>query len=134
LHIAKVKTAFYRWQGKPCPDSSFRFKIYRGDGRTLLYQSPVLEAVSGMPGPGVVHELSTPVLIDSGEFYVSVAPVDSSGPPPNFTRGIGPESEAPSVISSYGKGASELRSYSGSPGHWSPLSRGELVISVMVRR
>jgi hypothetical protein len=134
LHIAKVKTAFYRWQGKPCPDSSFRFKIYRGDGKTLLYQSPVLEAVSGMPGPNVVHELSVPVFIDSGEFYVSVAPVDSSGLPPNFTRGTSPESEAPSGISSYEKGASAIRSYSGSPGHWSPLAKGELAISVLARR
>jgi hypothetical protein len=134
LHIAKVKTAFYHWQGKPSSDSSFRLKIYRGDGKTLLYQSPGLEAVSGMPGPDIVHELSTPVLIDSGEFYVSVAPVDSSGLPPNFTQGIGPESEAPSGISSYGKGASAIRSYSGSPGHWSPLARGELAISVLVRR
>ncbi|MCX6844403.1 MAG: PEGA domain-containing protein [candidate division WOR-3 bacterium] len=130
LHITKVSAVFYLYTGnpflKPWPDSSFRFKIYGGDGQTLLYQSPVLEAAPGEPGPAVVHELSTPVLVDSGEFYVAVAPIDASGAPSSLTRGY--------VDWRATQADSNKRTYWGSPGHWSPPESGELCLAVMVGR
>jgi len=131
LHITKVSAMFYLWLNSPLPkpwrDSSFRFKIYGGDGQTLLYQSPVLEAVPGEPGPAVVHELSNPVAIDSGEFYLSVAPVDTSGTPSNLGVSRYAGWRAP-------RADSDKRSYTGSPGHWSPAYGGELAFSVLLRR
>jgi hypothetical protein len=131
LHIAKVSTVFLHHRWDVWPDSSFRFRIYGGDGQTLLYESPVLEAVPGVPGPPVLHELSNPVLIDSGAFYVSVAPVGPLGQPASIE------------VSEYRGGRNPLgmpdepsnkRNFTGSPGHWFPFDRGEIYIDVLLRR
>ncbi len=127
--VFRYKTFGYGvFQGKPWtepwPDSSFRFKIYGNDGQTLLYQSPVLEAIPGEPGPAVVHELGSPVSIDSGEFYVAVAPLDTSGWWPT----MGVQGRRESIVDS------ELHSYAGAPGHWTPLRKNELSVAVLVRR
>jgi DNA-binding beta-propeller fold protein YncE len=79
FHIYKVSTSALIYHEKPWPDWGFRLKIYRGDAKTLLYQSPVLEAARTELGSDIVDQLSEPVLIDSGEFYVFLAPADSSG-------------------------------------------------------
>ena len=120
LRITKVSAGFYYTRMDfPWPDSSFRFRIYKGDGRALLYESPVLEAVAGRT---TVHELSTPISVDSGEFYVSVAPIDTNGMPANW------------LLRAVREDSSDRRSYAGRPGHWAPLTPGELNIAVLVRR
>jgi hypothetical protein len=126
LRIVKVSAVFSLHKIFPWPDSSFRFKIYGSDGQTLLYESPVLEAIPGEPGEAVVHELSAPVLVDSGEFYVSVAPIDSSGRPSSFADSPYRRADRPP--------RTDGRSYTGSPGHWSPLVKSELLIDVLLRR
>jgi len=131
LQIAKVSAVFYLSSNLPWPDSSFRFKIYGGNGQTLLYQSPVLEAAPGQPGPAVVHELSVPVLADSGEFYVSVAPVDTSGKPTSLTWSKHGDPQVPLGAS---EDTANRCSYAGSPGHWTSDLKGELALAVLVRR
>jgi len=131
LRIVKVSAVFQVWKEHLWPDSSFRFKIYGGDGQTLLYQSPVLEAIPGEPGPTVVHELSSPIRVDSGEFYVSVAPIDTGGVPASLVWSKYSSCQVPPGVP---EDTSAKRSYTGSPGHWSPLTDGELAMSVLVRR
>ena len=134
LHIAKVGAVFYLWDRWPWPDSSFRLKIYGGDGQTLLYQSPVLEAVPGyLDGPAVVHELSKPILVDSGEFYVSVAPIDTGGQPASLSVTHTNGQDTPSAIPRSARTDIVKRSYTGSAGHWTPYVR-EFAISVLLRR
>jgi YVTN family beta-propeller protein len=136
LHITKVSAVFYLFNGKPWPkpwpDSSFHFKIYGGDGQALLYESPVLEANPGEPGTAVVHELSTPVLVDSGEFYVALAPVDTSGLPSSLV--VSGTWRTPSAFAPIAWTDLSKRSYTGSPGHWFPMTKGELSVAVLVRR
>lgn len=132
LLIAKVSAVFCPDRDLPWPDSSFRFKIYGSDGRTLLYESPVLEAVPGEQYPIVVHELRAPVLVDSGEFYVSVAPIGSSGLPSSLATSRYNRWNTPRGVP---LDTSSKRSYSGSPGRWSLLTReGELSLAVQVWR
>ncbi len=135
LHIAKVSAVFYLWDKWPWPDSSFRFKIYGGDGQTLLYQSPVLEAVPGyLDGPAVVYELSKPILVGSGEFYVSVAPIDTGGLPASLSVAHTNVQDTPSAIPRSGRTDIVKRSYTGSAGYWTPYTLGEFAISVLLRR
>jgi hypothetical protein len=134
LHIAKVSAVFYLWDRWPWPDSSFRFKIYGGNGQTLLYESPVLEAVPGyLDGPAVVHELSKPILVDSGEFYVSVAPIDTGGLPASLSVARPSVQDTPSAIPRSARADLVKRSYTGSPGYWTPYVHGEFAISVLLR-
>jgi DNA-binding beta-propeller fold protein YncE len=135
FHIAEVSAVFYLWDKWPWPDSSFRFKIYGGDGRTLLYESPVLEAVpGGVDGPAVVHELSRPVQVDSGEFYVSVAPIDTGGQPSTLAVTRPSAWGTPSATPRSARADMVKRSYTGSPGHWTSHDWGEFSISVLLQR
>ena len=106
----------------PWDDSSFTFKVYGGDGQTLLYQSETLEAIPGSPIPYTVVDLDSTVIIDTGDFYVAVAPVSPTGFP--STRGD-------SSTSPVG------HSYYGSAGAWtlwpSPTCWGEWVIHASVQ-
>jgi len=132
LHIVKVSAVFSLWSDKPWPDSSFRFKIYGDDGRTLLYQSPVMEAVSGSPGPAVIHQLRVPVLVNSGEFYLAVAPIDASGQPASYGVGSSSDLRAIEPTPVPKQDTSDRHSYTGSPGHWSAWTGGELSCAVQV--
>lgn len=120
LLITKVSAVFCHDKARPWPDSSFRFRIYGSDGRSLLYESPVLEAISGEQCPVVVHELRAPVRVDSGEFYVSAAPIDSSGLPSSLAISRYNESYPPRWVP---RDTVSKRSYAGSPGHWALLTR-----------
>ncbi|UCG41771.1 MAG: hypothetical protein JSU73_07730 [candidate division WOR-3 bacterium] len=116
FQIARVNAMFYYHPALPWPDSTFRFRIYSGDGRTLLYQSGAIEAVAGRPGPPVVHSLiPSGVNIGSGEFYVTVVPADTSGHP-----------------SSAADSLPEGRSYWGEPGNWRRWTTGEYCIAFSV--
>jgi hypothetical protein len=122
--ISRLKADFYLHSSYPWDDSSFTFKIYAGDGQTLLYQSETLEAIPGTPGPYRYCDLDSIVVIDSGSFYVAVRPVSSNGYP-----------------SSCGDSSVGGHSYYGSPGYWylwdpdtSQLVGGDLFISAKVCR
>jgi hypothetical protein len=116
FQIARVNAVFYWHLAFPWPDSTFLFKIYSGDGQTLLYQSDSIEAVPGRPGPPVVHNLvQSGVTIRSGEFYVAIAPVSDSGQPASAADSF-----------------PDLRSYWGSPGDWHRWSTGEFFIAFSV--
>ncbi|UCG44320.1 MAG: hypothetical protein JSU73_06880, partial [candidate division WOR-3 bacterium] len=113
FQIARVRATFYYHPVRPWPDSTFRFRIYSGDGQTLLYQSGAIEAAPGRPGPPVVHSLvPSGVGIRSGEFYVTVVPADTSGHPS-------------SAADSFPDG----RSYYGEPGSWRRWTTGEFCIA-----
>jgi hypothetical protein len=133
VRIGKLKASFDLGETYPWPDSSFRFKIYGNDGLTLLYESPVLKAVPGKAkGPGAVHELSTPILVDSGDFYLAVSPLDTSGAPSSIAVwGNANVSHGPIP---YPPANPNGRSYTGSPGHWSRFYDGEFLFSVHLRR
>ena len=60
FQIVRVNSVFYYHLGIPWRDSTFRFKIYAGDGQTLLYRSDPIEAVAGRPGPRVCRSQAAP--------------------------------------------------------------------------
>ncbi len=113
--ITRVRSQFYLHPQVPWPDSTFRFKIYADDGSTLLYESGDLEAPAGAPGAVFAYSLDSMIIINSGEFYVAVAPAHSSGHP-----------------SSLADDTADGRSYYGSPGSWMAWPRGEFFISASV--
>jgi len=131
LHIDKVSAEFYLHANFPWRDSSFSFRIYGGNGRNLLYQSPMLEAAAW---PAVVHDLTVPLRLDSGAFYVSVVPADTSGRPTSLATSGYRDQRAPSVIPAATPADSIKRSYTGSPGRWTFFDKGEFSISVLLRR
>ena len=110
--IGRARHQFYYHSSYPWPDSTFYFKVYANDGQTLLYQSEALEAPPGAPGAVIAADFDSTVIIESGEFYIAIAPVSSSGHP-----------------SSLADNASDGRSFVGSAGSWSSWSNGELLIS-----
>ncbi len=114
--VSRVRTQFYLHPQYPWPDSTFKFKIYADDGSTLLYESGNIEAPAGAPGPVIAYDLDSMLVLPSGEFYVAVAPVHSSGHP-----------------SSLADDTSNNRSYYGLPGSWIPWTSGELFISASVQ-
>ncbi|NPV14826.1 T9SS type A sorting domain-containing protein [candidate division WOR-3 bacterium] len=114
--LGRVRSQFYLHPSYPWPDSTFRFKIYSGDGSTLLYESGDLEAPAGAPGSVIAYDLDSLLIFTSGEFYVAVAPVHSSGHP-----------------SSLADDTSNNRSYYGAAGSWMPWTNGELFISASVQ-
>jgi hypothetical protein len=120
--ITRLRANFYLHDTIPWPDTSFTFKIYGGNGTTLLYESETLEAIPGKPGPYRYCDLDSAVFIDSGTFYVSVAPVSSTGQP-----------------ASCGDSSVGGHSYWGSPSYWylwdpdtSQSVGGDLFISARV--
>jgi len=111
--IGRARHQFYWHSSKPWTDSTFSFKVYGDDGQTLLYQSELLEAPPGSPGPIIAVDFDSTVVVNSGEFYISIAPVSSSNGLP----------------SSLGDNSPDGRSYYGSPGAWTAWSIGELLTS-----
>jgi PKD repeat protein len=86
--VEKLRAAFYEdYENNPWPDATFRFKIYASDGSTVLYESPEIEAVSY---ENLVHELDEPLTLEE-DFYLSIAPVDSSGAPQSISRVVSAE-------------------------------------------
>lgn len=79
--LSRVRTQFYLHPQAPWPDSSYVIKIYAEDGQTVLYETDTLEAPPGSPGPIAAADLDSMLLFASGEFYVSVKPIHSSGHP-----------------------------------------------------
>ncbi len=82
LTLSKISHMFVQHSNYPWPNNQFTFKIYASDGLTLLYESPVLVAVSQQV---IEHTLPTPLVLDN-YFYVAVRPVDPSGHPSSLMR------------------------------------------------
>ncbi|OYD15974.1 hypothetical protein CH330_04065 [candidate division WOR-3 bacterium JGI_Cruoil_03_51_56] len=114
--LSRTRHQFYWHPQYPWPDSSFLFKVYAGDGQTLLYQSDTIEANPGTPGPVVAVDFDSMLVFDSGEFYISVDPISASGHP-----------------SSCGDDTSDGKSFQGAPGSWVPWTMGEYFTSASVQ-
>ncbi|MFO7675011.1 MAG: T9SS type A sorting domain-containing protein [bacterium] len=114
--LGRVRHQFYSHPSYPWPDSSFLFQIYADDGMTLLYESPEVEARPGTPGAAVAYDLDSLLVFPSGEFYVAIYPVSSTGHP-----------------SSCADDTSEGRSFAGQPGAWAPWTNGEFFTSASVQ-
>jgi hypothetical protein len=110
--ITRARADFYLHASYPWPDSTFHFKVYGDDGSTLLYESDDIEAIPGQPGAFTAANFDTMLILSSGEFYVSVAPVSPTGHPSTCA------SDSP-----VGK------SFVGSAGSWAPWTMGEFFIS-----
>ncbi len=111
--IQRLKAQFY-WDSRyPWPDSTFRFRIYGNNGQTILYESDIIKAVSY---PRVIeHDVRTPPVITSGDFWVALLPQHSSGHP-----------------SSLADDTSRSKSYYGTPGSWNLERYGEYFIAAAV--
>ncbi|MEO0117177.1 MAG: hypothetical protein ABIK97_06545 [candidate division WOR-3 bacterium] len=70
LTIESLRTRFYSSMGG-FTDSAFVYKIYAGDGQTLLFESETLIALR--PPQHFRYALRNPVVIESGNFYVAIA-------------------------------------------------------------
>jgi hypothetical protein len=105
--ISRVRADFYWASQYPWPDTSFTFKIYGDDGSTQLWESETLEAIPGTPGAYRSTDVSPMLVIQSGNFYVGVTPVSSTGHP-----------------SSCADSGTADHSYYGSPGAWAVWSPG----------
>ncbi len=117
LGIACLRADFSSDSLQTWDDSSFTFKVYGGDGQVLLYESETLEATPGERG---YADLDSMVVINTGDFYVAVVPVSSTGFP-----------------ATAGDSAGGGHSYFGSPGAWilwpSTSREGEWLIAAAVQ-
>ena len=109
--ILRARHKFFWQPSNPWPDSTFLFKVYDEDN-TLLYVSEQIEAPPGAPGPIIAVDFDSTVIIDSGEFYIAIAPWDLSRHP-----------------SSAGDNSGPGHSYYGSPGRWFHWTSGEFLTS-----
>ncbi|MBW6499414.1 MAG: T9SS type A sorting domain-containing protein [Bacteroidales bacterium] len=101
LTLSKISHMFVQHSSYPWPNNQFTFKIYASDGLTLLYESPVLIAVSQQV---IEHSLPQALVLDN-YFYVAVRPVDASGHPSSLMRQV-----------NFGQGYS----FYGSADNWTP--------------
>ncbi|MEO0092534.1 MAG: hypothetical protein ABIK61_07480, partial [candidate division WOR-3 bacterium] len=111
VQIDTIEALFYKTAIR---DSVFKFKIYSGDGSTLLYESDFLTVSGTATLITIQHALTTPVTIPSGNFYVSVWCRSDSQP--NLLSDQLPLG----------------RSYFGTPGSWVLNTEGEWCISAFV--
>ncbi len=108
--------AVFASDGPAWRDSSFRFRLYSGDGATVLYESGLIKAVAGRPGPPVICELDSVVVIDTGRFWVAVRPRDTSGLP-----------------GSVADDSAQGRSFYKDSSDWQALEVGEYLMSASVQ-
>ncbi len=113
--ISKVRATFYEHPNYPWPDNQYVFKIYGDDGITLLWVSDTLQAVPYPTASSCSTNVNPPVVITSGNFYLAVRPRDASGHPSTLADGV-----------------SDGRSFSGSPGSWTPWTNGEFFFGAYI--
>jgi hypothetical protein len=114
LEVESLKTWWY-WGMGSRQDTVFRFRIYGGDGQTLLWESENLIApITNWS----YYELPTPVLIDTGSFYIAT-----------WHRLVNPYAH-PYVNVDTGP---TNHSYYGSPGAWTLDNVGEFCFFAFVR-
>jgi hypothetical protein len=115
FRIESLRTGFYDQMGS-FTDSVFVYRIYAGDGVTELFESESLMVSRA----NLWHEyrLPTPVVIDSGTFYFSLA-----------SRRVSPWSYP--YINTGNEGP-VIHSFYGTPGAWTVSSAGEYQMMVVV--
>ncbi len=116
LWIESLRTRFYSAMGG-FTDSAFVYKIYAGDGQSLLFESETLLAIR--PPNQFVYGLRNPVAIESGNFYISCASRTYNSP---FGYPFIATDDNPSPT----------KSFYGSAGSWTLSEYGELFIFVFV--
>ena len=115
LQVESLKTWWYDGMGS-FGDSTFMFRIYAGDGNTLLWESETLRAPRG--NQWTRYGLSTPATIDTGSFYVATWHREFSPWAHPYTNvDTGPANH----------------SYYGSPGSWTLDNVGEYSFFAFVR-
>ncbi len=114
FQVESLKIWWY-WGMGSRQDTAFTFRIYEGDGASLLWESETLYAPSSNWS---YYGLSTPVAIDSGDFWIATA-----------HRLVNPYAH-PYVNVDTGPTA---HSYYGSPGAWTLDNVGEFCFSAFVR-
>lgn len=116
LRIESLRTRFYSSMGG-FTDSAFVYKIYAGDGQTLLFASETLIAIR--PPTHFRYGLRTPVEVESGSFYISIA-----------SRTYNPPFAYPFIATD--DNSSPQKSFYGSPGSWTLSAYGEFFTFVFV--
>ncbi|MEO0080692.1 MAG: hypothetical protein ABIL25_00150 [candidate division WOR-3 bacterium] len=114
VQVESLKTWWY-WGMGSWTDSVFTFRIYGGDGQTLLWESESLTA----PRTYWTHYgLAQPVRIDTGKFYIATTHrrVDSYAHPY-----VNVDSSSP------------IHSFYGTPGNWTRDNVGEFCFFAFVR-
>jgi len=115
ITIDSLKAQFYLGD-RPWTDSTFKFKIYAGDGTTVLYESDTIRVtpVNATTPTLIVYALDSPITINSGNFYIAIAPRIDSMP------------------SSCGDNLADGRSFYGTAGAWGNWTNGEYFIGAFV--
>ncbi|MBM3315459.1 hypothetical protein FJY71_06435 [candidate division WOR-3 bacterium] len=114
LRVESLKTWWY-WGMGSRQDTVFTFRIYGGDGRTLLWES---ESLVAPVTNWTYYDLSSPVMIDSGSFYIATAHrLVNPWAHPYVNVDTGPTNH----------------SYYGSPGAWQLDNVGEFCYFAFVR-
>lgn len=113
FQIQSIRHQFYELlPNHPWADSSFRYKIYGDNGVTELYTSEIL--LANRPSSIIQDDVEPPVVINSGDFYVSVVPLN----------GADPNSVSDTLMQNH--------SFIGSAGAWNPWTYGEWFLSVAI--
>jgi hypothetical protein len=114
LEITRLRTEFYYHTSAPWDDSIFQYAIYAENGDSL-WESDTVRAVSNVP---METQVSPPVALASGDFYIAVVPRGYNGYPSSFGNNAPPSGH----------------SYYGSPGGgWMPWSNGELFFACVAK-
>ena len=116
LQVESLKIWFY-WGMGSLTDTVYTFRIYAGDGSTLLWESESLAVTGGQYWK--TYGLSSPVRIDSGGFYVATA-----------HRSVNPYAHPYVNVDT---NSTPTHSLYGQPGAWQPDNVGEFCFFAFVR-
>jgi hypothetical protein len=113
--VESLKVRFFDGMGS-WTDSVYTFRIYGGDGTTLLYESESLIAPRTL---WAYYRLVSPLTIDSGDFYMGVT-----------ARTVSPPYAYPFLTTDSGQ--TTVHSFYGTPGAWQVYEWGEFFLYAYV--
>jgi hypothetical protein len=114
VQVESLKTWWYSGMGSR-EDSVYTFRIYGGDGSTVLWQS---ESLTAPASNWVYYGLAQPVTVDTGSFYIATTHrLVNPWAHPYVNVDTGPTNH----------------SYYGSPGNWTLDNVGEFCFFAFVR-
>lgn len=96
--ITRLVHTFYEHEDYPWPNNNFQFKVYAFGNATPIYTSGLIEAAHLQD---ISHVLESPIMV-SGNFYVSIVPVDGSGHPSTASKSIPTGTGHSYAMNSYG--------------------------------
>jgi len=115
VQISRVRAMFYWHASAPWDDSIFRYTLYAEDG-TELWVSDTVRAKHNI---AMAADVTPPVILDAGNFYVGCRPHGGNGYPSSLGDNTAPPTP---------------HSYSGDPGSgWNPWTLGELFFAAAGR-